>query len=1269
MRHTIVALSISLVIGTVVAAEPAQRTLTFEDRVQAQVQIDAVYAAALSGPVAEPTAARQRAEAKVREALKQSIVLATGWKTPITRDALQREVERIARSTGNPDRLRALYSALANDSFLIEEALARPPLVDRLLGNFFAYDARIHGQVRAEAEALRTAMLQNPTITDLGRATRTEHELKRSDQPAVRDAFDRALRDLPKSIGVPGDIHEERTAFTFDVALKLDPAVVRFARYSVPKVGWKTWWGSAAAAIDDAAVRAAAAAPTPGASAPPNLAPAGASCDPGGTWNNGLLGLLPSPRFGHSMIWTGTEIVVWGGYDWVATLNSGGRYDPLTDSWRMMSIVAAPSPRHSHQAVWTGSTMIVWGGVYQTQHNGQYLPLGDGGSYNPSTDSWSPMSSVSAPPAAFGYTSVWTGTEMIVWNGTVGGRYNPATNTWSPVSAVGAPVGGGVVWSGTEMIVWNGTAGGRYNPVTNTWRPMSATGGPSSPALVWTGSEVIAWSGGYPGDGGLYDPATDSWRPMSPNTGFSYGWTPAIWTGTEMIVVGDLTRPDPHRKYNPTTDTWTDANMTNAPENQGSAAVWTGTSLIVWGGGSPASGAVSIGGRYDPAADTWTPTSTNRAPATGGHDLGRVGALWTPVGMLTWGQYGTPTGVDRYDPTLDVWISVDAPVSGQAICTGPEVIWWNQTSWSRLDLQTGTWRPASTNNAPGSGATVWTGTRMLVWTGTDGGRYDPVSDTWLPISTAGAASGGSVVWTGGRMVVWDNTGNTGGRYDPTNNNWSPMSALGAPSVSDGFSVVSTNQEMIVWGGYTNAGARYDPTTDIWRLTSLTGAPSPRRWHGAVWTGREMVVWGGEDVDNFVVGTGGRYDPVNDRWTGVSVDGAPAARVSHSLVWTGQVVLVWGGDIYPDNAAPLNVGGRLFLGQIYDNDGDGYSVCEGDCDDTHASVHPGASEICNGMDDNCDGQVDEGGNALCDDGNACTVGEACEGGTCRSGVPVVCVPLDQCHLTGTCNPASGTCSNPAKPNGSACNDGNLCTTGDVCTSGSCGGASHLNEPHPRTVGYYKRLCNGSHTGDALTAADAACVADSTATFDTHTVADLCAIISRHDGGDDDHDDHDGYGSGRHVTYCDKARAELVALALNRCRARVCDAQEIDSACAGNSSRTVGQSFTAVDGILSTASPSNGACKGARCMAKEINNGRAFEIDDVHCDRGDFRHRGGIMCHWSVPLYNDDTLAPRSYEIWRRPHGAGAFTKVATVTTTSYTATDPVSNFDYDVIPVR
>ena len=41
----------------------------------------------------------------------------------------------------------------------------------------------------------------------------------------------------------------------------------------------------------------------------------------------------------------------------------------------------------------------------------------------------------------------------------------------------------------------------------------------------------------------------------------------------------------------------------------------------------------------------------------------------------------------------------------------------------------------------------------------------------------------------------------------------------------------------------------------------------------------------------------------------------------------------------------------------DADGDGYVETD-DCDDTDASVHPGADEYCNGRDDDCDGSVDE-----------------------------------------------------------------------------------------------------------------------------------------------------------------------------------------------------------------------------------------------------------------------------------------------------------------------
>ncbi|MFN7145022.1 MAG: putative metal-binding motif-containing protein, partial [Myxococcota bacterium] len=43
----------------------------------------------------------------------------------------------------------------------------------------------------------------------------------------------------------------------------------------------------------------------------------------------------------------------------------------------------------------------------------------------------------------------------------------------------------------------------------------------------------------------------------------------------------------------------------------------------------------------------------------------------------------------------------------------------------------------------------------------------------------------------------------------------------------------------------------------------------------------------------------------------------------------------------------------------DEDGDGYTPSEGDCDEGNAEVNPGAAEACDGLDNDCDSTVDEG----------------------------------------------------------------------------------------------------------------------------------------------------------------------------------------------------------------------------------------------------------------------------------------------------------------------
>ena len=121
--------------------------------------------------------------------------------------------------------------------------------------------------------------------------------------------------------------------------------------------------------------------------------------------------MRPLARAIHTAVWTGSEMIVWGGYDGSSYWNTGGRYNPRTDSWTATSTTDAPAGRSIHTAVWSGSEMIVWGGIDGNDN------LRTGGRYDPGTDSWIATTTINAPSARSYHTAVWTGSEMIVWGG------------------------------------------------------------------------------------------------------------------------------------------------------------------------------------------------------------------------------------------------------------------------------------------------------------------------------------------------------------------------------------------------------------------------------------------------------------------------------------------------------------------------------------------------------------------------------------------------------------------------------------------------------------------------------------------------------------------------------------------------------------------------------------------------------------------------------------------------------------------------------------
>ena len=260
----------------------------------------------------------------------------------------------------------------------------------------------------------------------------------------------------------------------------------------------------------------------------------------------------PAPMasaWGHA-VWTG-ERAVFLGHSEEHRFESQA-YDPLTRTWTVLP--DAPHPLdQAPVAVWTGSEIIVWGG------GGPDDPVAmRGAAYDPRANRWDAIAD--APLGLSLATGMWTGDEVVVFGSlldsrnraskqtSVGAAYDPATDRWSelPPSDL-SPQATSAAWIAGRVVAWDYEATTQeYRPGSDAWTERIRM--PFEPRECYPDSELV---GGmvfafFCGDAALYDPQMGTWEATRGGPLAETIWSKAyerdlkLWRFADLIPAGDV---------------------------------------------------------------------------------------------------------------------------------------------------------------------------------------------------------------------------------------------------------------------------------------------------------------------------------------------------------------------------------------------------------------------------------------------------------------------------------------------------------------------------------------------------------------------------------------------------------------------------------------------------------------------------------------------------------------------------------------------------------